>query len=343
MGMYHIGVVKALFEEGLLPQVVSGTSAGSLIAALLCSLSNDELPQLFKPPFCGLGTYVDVPLWRKFVHLLTKGVFMDMNQWEKYVRERLGDITFKEAYEKTGRILNISVASTKRFEVPTLLNYITAPNVVIYSAVCASCALPLVFKPVNLLAKDREGKISFYHSPDIKWRDGSIGADLPMRRLAELFAVNHFIVSQVNPHVAPFLRHTETKRSGVRSTLLYFLKSELRHRTKQLAELGLIRGFLSTIEPVVLQTYHGDITIVPPFVWKNYGYLFSKPDDSFISLCIDIGCRNTWTRIPLIKNHLAIEQCLENCCERLKRIVYHDNIDRKNYKRVFRLRKSALK
>lgn len=55
---------------------------------------------------------------------------MDMNQWEKYVRERLGDITFKEAYEKTGRILNISVASTKRFEVPTLLNYITAPNVV---------------------------------------------------------------------------------------------------------------------------------------------------------------------------------------------------------------------
>lgn len=31
MGMYHIGVVKALFEEGLLPQVVSGTSAGIFI------------------------------------------------------------------------------------------------------------------------------------------------------------------------------------------------------------------------------------------------------------------------------------------------------------------------
>lgn len=55
---------------------------------------------------------------------------MDMAYWEKYVRDRLGDITFKEAYEKTGRILNISVASTQRFEVPTLLNYITAPNVV---------------------------------------------------------------------------------------------------------------------------------------------------------------------------------------------------------------------
>lgn len=34
MGMYHIGVVKALFEEGLLPQVVSGTSAGILLGVL---------------------------------------------------------------------------------------------------------------------------------------------------------------------------------------------------------------------------------------------------------------------------------------------------------------------
>ncbi len=30
-------------------------------------------------------------------------------------------------------------------------------------------------------------------------------ADLPMRRLAELFNVNHFIVSQVNPHIIPIM------------------------------------------------------------------------------------------------------------------------------------------
>lgn len=32
-----------------------------------------------------------------------------------------------------------------------------------------------------------------------KFVDGSIGADLPMQKLSELFNVNFFIVSQVNP------------------------------------------------------------------------------------------------------------------------------------------------
>ena len=41
-----------------------------------------------------------------------------------------GDITFKDAYEKTGRVLNISVNAEKRNDIPQLLNYLTAPNVV---------------------------------------------------------------------------------------------------------------------------------------------------------------------------------------------------------------------
>jgi predicted acylesterase/phospholipase RssA len=35
--MYHFGVVKTLAEEGLLPKVISGSSVGSLIAAILCT------------------------------------------------------------------------------------------------------------------------------------------------------------------------------------------------------------------------------------------------------------------------------------------------------------------
>ena len=35
--------------------------------------------------------------------------------------------------------------------------------------------------------------------------DGSVAQDLPMQRLTELFNVNTFIVSQVNPHVCPFV------------------------------------------------------------------------------------------------------------------------------------------
>jgi hypothetical protein len=39
----------------------------------------------------------------------------------------------KEAFNKTRRILNITVSSSKTYEMPCLLNYLTAPNVVRFS------------------------------------------------------------------------------------------------------------------------------------------------------------------------------------------------------------------
>lgn len=35
MGYFHFGVIKALFEAGLLPRIFSGTSAGALVAAII--------------------------------------------------------------------------------------------------------------------------------------------------------------------------------------------------------------------------------------------------------------------------------------------------------------------
>lgn len=46
-----------------------------------------------------------------------------------------------------------------------------------------------------------------------RWRDGSLESDLPMMQLKELFNVNHFIVSQANPHIAPFLRFKDLVRA----------------------------------------------------------------------------------------------------------------------------------
>jgi TAG lipase/steryl ester hydrolase/phospholipase A2/LPA acyltransferase len=122
----------------------------------------------------------------------------------------------------------------------------------IWSAACASCALPFLFEPVELMAKDRNGAIVPYHPAHIKWMDGSVGADLPMSRLSELFNINHFIVSQgivryrycdysnvyyeVNPHVAPFFWYSESS-SGFRASLFYLLKSEITHRITQVINL----------------------------------------------------------------------------------------------------------
>jgi predicted acylesterase/phospholipase RssA len=43
LAYYHLGVVKALFDHGSLPTVITGTSAGSLIAAVVCCRTDDEL------------------------------------------------------------------------------------------------------------------------------------------------------------------------------------------------------------------------------------------------------------------------------------------------------------
>ena len=46
--------------------------------------------------------------------------------------------------------ITYKIAHISQHEVPRLLNYLTAPNVVIWSAACASCALGGLFAPVEV-------------------------------------------------------------------------------------------------------------------------------------------------------------------------------------------------
>lgn len=49
MGNYHFGAVRALLETGLLPHIISGTSAGSVIGAMLCTRTDEELMRELTP------------------------------------------------------------------------------------------------------------------------------------------------------------------------------------------------------------------------------------------------------------------------------------------------------
>ena len=40
---FHIGVVKALWEEGVLPAIMSGASGGSIVAAIVCTRKNADI------------------------------------------------------------------------------------------------------------------------------------------------------------------------------------------------------------------------------------------------------------------------------------------------------------
>jgi predicted acylesterase/phospholipase RssA len=95
--------------------------------------------------------------------------------------------------------LNITVTGGGEHDEDRLLNYLTAPNVLIWSASTASCAIPFIYGATDLYCKDHMGNISKYTLMNRKFLDGSIAHDLPMNKLSMFFNVNNFIVSQTNP------------------------------------------------------------------------------------------------------------------------------------------------
>jgi len=139
-GMMHIGVVKALWENNLLPKVISGSSAGSIISAVLCARTDDEIPETISEMCFGEFDVFEkrdeaASLLGKVQRLFKSGSVFDSRHLIDVMRGLLGNLTFHEAFNRTGRILNISVSSSSHHEMPRLLNYMTTPEVIIWSAV----------------------------------------------------------------------------------------------------------------------------------------------------------------------------------------------------------------
>jgi TAG lipase/steryl ester hydrolase/phospholipase A2/LPA acyltransferase len=74
----------------------------------------------------------------------------------------LTDMTFLEAFHRTKRLLNVTVTPADTNEPPRVLNHLTAPHVVIWSAVAASSAFPGLFPPQSILARDPDGNFVGY-------------------------------------------------------------------------------------------------------------------------------------------------------------------------------------
>jgi NTE family protein len=67
-------------------------------------------------------------------------------------------MTILDAFEKTGRYINISVAPWKIMQRSRLLNAITSPKALLNGDVLASCAIPGLFPAVTLMARNSKGK-----------------------------------------------------------------------------------------------------------------------------------------------------------------------------------------
>ncbi|KAJ5731321.1 uncharacterized protein N7483_005829 [Penicillium malachiteum] len=333
-GMNHIGVLKALYEAKMIPRIISGASAGSIVCAVFCTRNDEELPALLDTYAHGdfavfNETGQEENIFQKTARFLKFGSFLDISHLANTMRVWLGDITFQEAYNRTRRILNICVSSAGMYELPRLLNYISAPNVLIWSAVAVSCSVPLVFRPYTLMAKDPlTGQTVPWNDFHKEYIDGSVDGDLPMTRLSEMFNVNHFIVSQVNPHVVPFLPKEDGPIKGSiqgpsfvprwMNTMTHLAKDEMLHRMNVLSELGVFPTSMTKLASIVNQKYSGDINIYPELISSNFPRILENPTTEFMLEACLSGERATWPRLSRIRNHCAIELALDQAIQQMR-------------------------
>lgn len=154
-----------------------------------------------------------------------------------------------------------------------------------------------------------------------------------MTRLAEMFNVNHFIVSQVNPHVVPFLLKEEDAIAaqanqqsmtafaagpGWLHSVATLARSEALHRIHVLAELGIFPNALSKVRSVLSQTYSGDITILPEIPYAHFPRVLKNPTTDFMLQATLGGERATWPKLSRIQDHCAIELALDNAIQKLR-------------------------
>ncbi|KAI9650288.1 Lipase 5 [Ciborinia camelliae] len=339
-GMNHVGVLKALFEARLLPRIISGASAGSIVCAVLCTRTDQEIPDVLKKfPYGDLAVFEENGnedgVLDRIRRLLTEGAWIDIKHLTRVMRELVGDMTFQEAYNRSRRILNICVSSASVYELPRLLNYVTAPNVMIWSAVAASCSVPFLFSAAELLVKNPlTGENSSWNPTPQRWIDGSVDNDLPMTRLAEMFNVNHFIVSQVNPHVIPFIaKDEEAIKEAVQKegnggpgwvyNLTHLAKAEALHRMQVLAELGVFPNLVTKCKSILSQKYSGDITILPEINYKDFPRILKNPTSEYMVQACLSGERATWPKLSRVWNHCAVELELDAAVQKLRaRVVF---------------------
>ena len=324
LGLFHIGVIDELEAQGLLPRVVTGSSAGAIMAGILATHTDSELKVLLNPE------YIDFEWCSVFspFELIKGNSMLDQKTLKKFIDRNIPEMTFLEAYQHTNRILNISVSPADSHQFPRLLNYLTAPNVLIGWACLASSAIPGLYPAVQLRAKNFDGKSVAYMSQN-RWIDGSVHEDIPINKVNRLHNINHYIVSQTNPHIVPFLSD-EIAETGlipfIQDVILKAPMVQIEHFLElvhQHFDVPGVGSMLKKAHAVASQTYSGDITIYPEKHLMNIGKMFTNFGPSEVKSMIMEGRRATWPKIERIRNTTQISRTFDDCLKRMsERYLY---------------------
>lgn len=152
-GIAHIGVIKALQEHGIEADVVSGTSAGSIIATWYAAgLSVDQM----------LEIVADSSLYKAFKIVVPNTGLTSLI----YLKERLAKVIETDDFAGLNKPTYITVSNLNkgRLEIKN-----EGP---LFDVVMASCSIPLIFKPVEITGETLV--------------DGGLFCNLPAEPLSEI-------------------------------------------------------------------------------------------------------------------------------------------------------------
>jgi NTE family protein len=196
-GFAHLGVIKALNENGIIPEVISGTSAGAIVGSLYADgYTPDEILKIMN--LNGRLQY--------FSPTVPRGGLLQISGIEKILREKLRAKTFCELK------IPLYVAATD----------LNSGRAVYFSEgdllmpVIASASIPVLFKPVIING--------------IQYVDGGVLDNLPVKPIEQ--QCRFLIGSFVNPtgHESEI---TSLMHIAVRTFLLSMSK-ELNEKSKKL-------------------------------------------------------------------------------------------------------------
>jgi TAG lipase / steryl ester hydrolase / phospholipase A2 / LPA acyltransferase len=175
--------------------------------------------------------------------------------------------------------------------------------------------VPGLFPPIQLDRRLADGSIRPY-LPEERWIDGSMVSDVPTQRVGRLHNVNHFIVSQTNPHVVPFVRHGS--QQGVMGFARRILAGTVHRQGVQAVSILRDVAGSTRAAPAVdvahalwAQAYGGDINIVPPMHPAAYLRTVSNPSLDELKSYILNGERGAWPHIARIRDAMRVARALD--------------------------------
>jgi TAG lipase/lysophosphatidylethanolamine acyltransferase len=184
-----------------------------------------------------------------------------------------------------------------------------------------------------VLCKDAHGNIvpwapanaiDFRHWTHVSYSD----RESPLLRIAELFNVNHVIVSQARPYLIPFLQsdmhgpsllETRNKTMSITAFLVRMVGLEIRHRLRQLDTLQLlpagIRRFL-----VDERIPGASMTLVPEVTAGDFVRLLETPTRETLDYWILRGERSVWPAVAALRIRCAVETELDRAYQAARRL-----------------------